>query len=102
MDDIRRVALELRKAICCKESEMSWSPERSQLTEEEIDLPNEVTVFLATLLTGNSKYPEEPCSSKVQRLVKLVWTRHGILSDWRPKEASKTHITTLRCQNFDK
>ena len=69
MDDIRRVALEVRKAICCKENEMSWPPKPSQLTEEEINLPDEVRVFLATLLTGNSKYPEEPCSSKVQRLV---------------------------------
>ena len=48
---------------------MSWPPKPSQLTEEEINLPDEVRVFLATLLTGNSKYPEEPCSSKVQRLV---------------------------------
>lgn len=48
---------------------MSWPPEPSKLTEENIDLPNEVRVFLATLLTGNSKYPEEPCSSKVQRFV---------------------------------
>ena len=63
MDDIRRVALEVRKAICCKENEMSWPPKPSQLTEEEINLPDEVRVFLATLLTGNSKYPEEPCSS---------------------------------------
>ena len=69
IDDIRRVALELRKAICCKEIEMSWPPKPSQLTEEEINLPDEVRVFLAALLTGNSKYPEEPCSSKVQRLV---------------------------------
>lgn len=61
MDDIQRVALELRKAICCNENEMSWPPEPSQLTEEEIDLPNEARVFLATLLMGNSKYPEEPC-----------------------------------------
>ena len=59
MGDIRRVVLELRKAICCRESEMSWPPEPSQLTEEEIDLPNEVRVFVATLLAGNSKYPEE-------------------------------------------
>ena len=48
---------------------MLWPPKPSQLTEEEIYLPDEVRVFLATLLTGNSKYPEEPCSSKVQRLV---------------------------------
>ena len=69
MDGIRRVALELRKAICCKQNEMSWPPKPSKLTEEEINLPDEVRVFLATLLTGNSKYPGEPCSSKVQRLV---------------------------------
>ena len=69
MDDIRRLPLEVRKAICYKENEMSWPPKPSQLTEEEINLPDEVTVFLATLLTGNSKYLEEPCSSKVQRLV---------------------------------
>ena len=69
IDDIQGVALHLRKAICCKENEMSWHPKPSQLTEEEINLPDEVRVFLAALLTGNSKYPEEPCSSKVQRLV---------------------------------
>ena len=48
---------------------MSWPPKPSQLTEEEVNLPGEVRVFLATLLPGNSKYPEELCSSKVQRLV---------------------------------
>ena len=48
---------------------MSWPPKPSQLTKEEINLPDEVRVFLATLLTGHSKYPEEPCPSKVQRLV---------------------------------
>jgi len=69
IDDTRRVALELQKAICCEENKMSWPPKPSQLTEEEINLPDEVRGFLATLLTGNSKYPEEPCSSKVQRLV---------------------------------
>ena len=71
IDDIRRVALELRKAICRKEIEMSCPPKPSQLTEEEINLPDEVRVFLATFLTGKSKYPEEICSSKVQRLVNL-------------------------------
>ena len=69
IDDIQRVALEFRKAICCKEIEMSWPPKPSQLTEEEMNLPDEVRVFLATFLTGKSKYPEETCSSKVQRLV---------------------------------
>ena len=32
----------------------------------------------------------------------LVWAGHGIRSDWRPKEASKTHITTLCCRDLDK
>ena len=82
---------------------MSWPPKPSQLTEEEINLPDEVSVFLATLLTGNSKYPEELCSSKVQHLVNSFhWARHGIRSDWWPKEASKTHIITLCCQDLDK
>ena len=48
---------------------MSLPPKPSQLSEEEINLPDEVRMFLATLLTGNSKHPEEPWSSKVQRLV---------------------------------
>ena len=69
IDDIRRVSLELGKAICFKEIEMSWPPKPSQLTEEEINLPDEVRVFLATFSTGKSKYPEETCSSRVQRLV---------------------------------
>ena len=68
-DVIRRFALELRKAIFGNENEMSWPPVPSQLTDDGINLPNEVRVFLATLLIGSPKYPEEPCSSKVQRLV---------------------------------
>ena len=67
IDDIRRVSLELGKAICFKEIEMSWPPKPSQLTEEEINLPDEVRVFLATFSTGKSKYPEETCSSKDDR-----------------------------------
>ena len=39
IDDIRRVALELQKAICCKENEMSWPPKPSQLTEKEKKFP---------------------------------------------------------------
>ena len=50
-------------------------------------------VFLPTLLTGNSKYPED---------CQLIWAGHGIWSDLRPKEASRTHITTLCHQDPDK
>ena len=72
---------------------MSWPPKPSQLTKEEINLPDEARVSLATLLTGNSKYPED---------CQLIWAGHGIWSDLRPKEASRTHITTLCHQDPDK
>ena len=68
-EDIRRVALELRKAICSNVNERSWPPKTSELTEDGINIPNEVRLFLSTLLSGGAHYPEEPCSSKVQRLV---------------------------------
>ena len=55
--------------ICSNKDKLPWPPEFSQLTEDSINLPNEIKVFLATLLTGSSEYPEEPCLSKVQRLV---------------------------------
>ena len=48
---------------------MSWPPKTSQLTEDGINISNEVRLFLSTLLCGSAQYPEEPCSSIVQRLV---------------------------------
>ena len=68
-EEIRRVALELRKAICSNVNEISWPPQTSQLTEDGINIPDEVRLFLSTLLSGRSQYPEESCSLKVQRLV---------------------------------
>ena len=81
---------------------MSWPPKPSQLTEEEINPPDEVRVFLATLLTGNSKYPGEPCSSKVQRLVNsfgqdMVFGVTGGQNEKPPK-----HVTNLCCKDLDK
>ena len=103
MDDIRRVALEVRKAICCKENDMSWPPKPSQLTEEEINLPDEVRVFLATLIVNRKfKVYRRTVLMKSPAACQLVWTGHGIWSDCRPKEASKTYITTLCCQGLDK
>ena len=68
-EEIRRVALELRKAICSNVNEISWPPQTSQLTEDGINIPDEVRLFLSTLLSGRLQYPEESCSLKVQRLV---------------------------------
>ena len=48
---------------------MSWPPKTSELTEDGINILNEVRLFLSTLLSGSAQYLEEPCSSKVQRLV---------------------------------
>ena len=55
--------------LCSNVNEMSWPTKTSQLTEDGINIPSEVRLFLSTLLSGGAQYPEEPCSSKVQRLV---------------------------------
>ena len=71
MEEIRRVALELRKAIQSTGSEeMSWPPKASKLNEDAIRIPEDVKLFLVTLLTGSSSYkPNDPCQEKDQRLV---------------------------------
>ena len=54
-EEIRRVALELRKAIQSTGSEeMSWPPKASELNEDAIRIPEDVKLFLVTLLTGSS------------------------------------------------
>ena len=70
-EEIRRVALELRKAIQSTGSEeMSWPPKASELNEDAIRIPEDVKLFLVTLLTGSSSYkPNDPCQEKDQRLV---------------------------------
>ena len=70
-EEIRRVALELRKAIQSTGSEeMSLPPKASELNEDAIRIPEDVKLFLVTLLTGSSSYkPNDPCQEKDQRLV---------------------------------
>ena len=56
-EEIRRVALELRKAIQSTGSEeMSWPPKASELNEDAIRISEDVKRFLVTLLTGSSSY----------------------------------------------
>ena len=70
-EEIRRVALELRKDIQSTGSEeMSWPPKASELNEDAIRIPEDVKLFLVTLLTGSSSCkPNDPCQEKDQRLV---------------------------------
>ncbi|KAK3751112.1 hypothetical protein QZH41_016239, partial [Actinostola sp. cb2023] len=70
IQDIQRVALDLRDAIRSNESEFNWPPQPSQLTQDNINLPDKVRIFLSTLLTGScTESQEEPNPLKVQRLV---------------------------------
>ena len=71
-EEIRRVALELRKAIQITGSEkMSWPPKASELNKDAIRIPEDVRLFLVSRsLTGSSSYkPNDPCQEKDQRLV---------------------------------
>ena len=70
-EEIRRVALELRKAIQITGSEkISLPPKASELNKDAIRIPEDVRLFLVTSLTGSSSYkPNDPCQEKDQRLV---------------------------------
>ena len=71
MEEIRRVALELKKAIQLTGSEkMSWPPKASELNKDAIRIPKDVRLFPVTSLTGSLSYkPDDPCQEKDQRLV---------------------------------
>ena len=47
---------------------MSWPPKPEDLTEDAIEIPDNVRAFLSTLLTGNME-PPKLCFERVQRLV---------------------------------
>ena len=47
---------------------MSWPPKPADLTEDAVEIPDNITKFLSKLLTGNME-PPKLCSEKVQRLV---------------------------------
>ena len=102
-EEIRRVALELRKAIQSTGSEeMSWPPKASELNEDAIRTPEDVKHFLVTLLTGSSSYkPNDPCQEKDQRLV------NSFGQDWifavtnGRQKPPKQHPSSLCCQDVD-
>lgn len=69
MEAIHQVALELREFILSTKDSMSWPPKPADLTEDAIETPDNVRIFLSTLLTGNMEPPKLFFSERVQRLV---------------------------------
>ena len=77
---------------------MSLPPKTSQLTEVGINIPNEVQLFLSSLLSGSAQYPEEPCSSLVERLVNLFGqdSVFGVTGGDRILQSTYFPLTLLR------
>ena len=85
VEAIHQVALELRESILSTKDSMSWPPKPADLTEDAIEIPDNIRTFLSTLQTANMEFPKL-CSEKVQHLVNSVWTRPDFRSDlWREK-----------------
>jgi len=68
--NIQQAAIDIREAIRSRDSRMSWPPRPSELNKGTLDIPQELTAFLYTLLTGNKEQSEGECHPKVQRLIK--------------------------------
>ena len=68
--DISFAALILREAIQAQDTEASWPPKPSDLTENAVNIPEVVKKFLYTLMTGSTNVSEmESCSPRTHRLM---------------------------------
>ena len=67
---IQKAAADIRDAIGNEENKMSWPPRPSELNDSAIEVLEELSVFLYTLLTGNNDSSEGECCERVQRLIK--------------------------------
>ena len=70
ISNIQKVAADIRDAIGNEENKMSWPPRPSELNDSAIEVLEELSVFLYTLLTGNNDSSEGECCERVQRLMK--------------------------------
>ena len=65
---IQQTGLRIRDAVLSNNTELSWPPKPSELSENAVNLSPELDAFLCTLLTGNiegtNEYPH-----RVRRLV---------------------------------
>jgi hypothetical protein len=65
ISNIQQAALDIREAIRNKEGKMSWPPRPSELNDSALDVPQELSAFLCTLLTGSKDSSEGECHSRV-------------------------------------
>ena len=70
ISNIQKAAADMRNAIGNEENKMSWPPRPSELNDSAIEVLEELSVFLYTLLTGNNDSSEGECCQRVQRLIK--------------------------------
>ena len=96
MEDIHQVALELREFILSTKESMSWPPKPADLTEDAIEIPDNIRTFLSTLLNGNME-PPKLCPERVQRLDSSFWTRPDFRSDLWTSQDPQAH-TSATCR----
>ncbi|XP_078679472.1 uncharacterized protein LOC144915103 [Branchiostoma floridae x Branchiostoma belcheri] len=70
ISNIQQAAIDIRDAIRRKQNTMSWPPRPSELEENALDIPQELRVFLYTLLSGSKDLSDGECNARVQRLMK--------------------------------
>ncbi|KAL9979553.1 hypothetical protein ACROYT_G017231 [Oculina patagonica] len=59
IEEIKKVGLYIRDAIISQDTKMSWPPQPSELTENAVNIPEELEVFLHTVLTGSVNRPKK-------------------------------------------
>lgn len=69
IEDIKQTAVTIRQSILSRECDMSWPPQPTELNENNVNIPEELVVFLSTLLTGNKDCDEANTPQRLQRLI---------------------------------
>ena len=100
VESIHQVSLELGESILSTKDSMSWPPKPADLTEDAIEIPDNIRTFLSTLLTGNME-PPKLYSERVQRLVNLFWTRPDFRSDLWTSQDPQAHTSATCRQVID-
>ena len=68
--DTSLTAFSLREAMQAQDTEATWLPKPSDLTENAVNIPEVVKKFLYTLLTGSTSFSGmESCSPRTNRLM---------------------------------
>ena len=70
ISNIQKAAADIRDAIRNEESKMSWPPRPLELNDSAIEVPEELSAFLYTLLSGSKDSSEGECCQRVQQSMK--------------------------------